>query len=705
MDLISLLLFVATFTLIALMVVLDLSRYKFHFLVGIVVLGVALYTYGLSYNQSSLNFFDVVLKAFGNTSQILRGIFRTAEISDRINNDILFLISAYAIHVIGFGYTYILIFAIFFKNLGLKMRFNYQKQFAHFLVLGDDDKLRFLLQAYERDYLNKNGFNKRKSKRINLAVPKSLLITKEIKTKYAFQPGVSSFDVDNQDIQPLLGSSKKDVVFVSLLTDDKAVLRLVEQFNRHFKKYPLSRLQVYMLYEDKQHLAMYESFSEQKQRIQFFSYHQLIAQQFVLEFPITSLVPKAFIDTEKATLEDVVIKYHLFGFNQTNQEIYRHLFVTNQFPPSVSKFIGKEIKNYQKHPVRYVIYHDHPISTPTFDESLTTGIKKDSFPLPPLSASTKWITTSFAQSDYLQALHDEVNTNQDYQCFVVAFGDDVINLRVLQQLVEWMHHRRLKHYQIFVQILNRDYVNSSRLFKEANVQAFGFGDYGYSLNQIINPVFTKIASQIQETLNPDKPFHQLHNQEKETLLYEAISLRFKLNLIGLDLAIRTKGIIKSNFMQRYDPNEEARFHQTHPRAKNDADLNRYKPSLRKTRNLLARQEHLRWSAYKIVQGYVPMTLNEILASRSHTDPIYKKDARLTSFDGLFDLHEFLVSAVGYRFTDADLIYPFFHTMDHLYDIIKNTPYRVVDVVDAKNNQTIELSIDDDQNIVESTIKE
>ena len=28
------------------------------------------------------------------------------------NNDVLFLMSAYAIHVIGFGYTYILIFVI-----------------------------------------------------------------------------------------------------------------------------------------------------------------------------------------------------------------------------------------------------------------------------------------------------------------------------------------------------------------------------------------------------------------------------------------------------------------------------------------------------------------------------------------------------------------------------------------------------------------
>jgi hypothetical protein len=31
-------------------------------------------------------------------------------------------------------------------------------------------------------------------------------------------------------------------------------------------------------------------------------------------------------------------------------------------------------------------------------------------------------------------------------------------------------------------------------------------------------------------------------------------------------------------------------------------------------------------------------------------------------------------------------------MDHLYDILKNTPFQVVDKIDAKNNQTVELNI-------------
>ncbi len=152
MDFISLLLFIGTLGLIGAMLYLDLAKYKFHFFIGIIVLGVALYTYGLIGNGETLNTVDLVLKAFGNTTAILRGIFRTTEISNRINNDLLFLLSAYAIHVIGFGYTYILIFAVFFNNLALKMRFFFLQQRPHYLILADDDKITYLLKSFEKEF-------------------------------------------------------------------------------------------------------------------------------------------------------------------------------------------------------------------------------------------------------------------------------------------------------------------------------------------------------------------------------------------------------------------------------------------------------------------------------------------------------------------------------------------------------------------------
>jgi hypothetical protein len=235
-------------------------------------------------------------------------------------------------------------------------------------------------------------------------------------------------------------------------------------------------------------------------------------------------------------------------------------------------------------------------------------------------------------------------------------------------------------------------VQTSQLFKHQKVTAFGFGDYGYSLNQITNPVFNQIAKNIHASLNPNVPFENLIAQEKESLLYQAISIRFKLNLMGLDLAPNEKGLSETNFMKRYDEDEHARFHQVHPRAKNDADLNRYKPVAKKIRNLIARQEHLRWTADQITRGYIPMSIEEMKQSKGFVDHQLKKDGRLTSFEGLFELHERLVHDMEFSFSEADVIYPFFHTMDHLFAVIQGTPFRVVDKIDEKNNRTVELPI-------------
>jgi hypothetical protein len=708
MDMISLILFVAVSILIIAMIRLDLSIYKYHFLFSIIVLGVIIYTYGMLYQVVDPNYLDVVLKAFGNTSQILRGIFRTNEIIDRVNNDLLFLISAYAIHVIGFGYTYILIFAIFFKNLNLRMRFALQKNVPHFLVLGDDDRIKFVLESYEKDYLEKNFRERKTLKKVNIALPKTLMASKEVKTVYAFKPGVVSFDLQNQDIKNLLSSKQKDITIVSLLTKDQDVLALVEQLNTFYKANPNSTLKAYILFDQQDHLLVYESFNRQHTLVQFFSYHQIIAQQLMLDHPLTSILPESLIDFNKATLKPSKIGYHLVGFDFTNQEIYKHLFITNQFPPAHSKFLGKDLISYETKPIHYFIYDDKGQEfLNSFSLQIPKNLKKEYLPYPPLSATTSFVNTKLVGNQIIDHIHQGKSNTFDYQIFIIALGDDVLNLTMLQKVKDLITQQRLHMTtKIFVQIKNKEFVAGSSLFKESYIVPFGFGDYAFSLRQIVNPIFNKIAKRIHETYDVNTPFEALPTKLKESLLYEAISLRFKLNLMGLDMAIDHKGITQEDFYKRYDSEGIYNSKKQHLKAKNDADLQSYKQLVaKKKRNLLARQEHLRWSAYQLVQGITPLSIPELLESRNYIDSKNKKDARLTSFEALFDLHEVLVKQAAFKFSDADVIYPFFHSMDHLFDVIEGTPYKVIDVINRENNKTVELRLDDITSEIKSTIKE
>lgn len=707
MDTLSLLIFVGVVLLILAMIRLDLSIYKYHFLVAIVSLGVIIYTYGMLYQVTEPNYLDIVLKAFGNTSQILRGIFRTSDIIDRVNNDLLFLISAYAIHVIGFGYTYILIFAIFFKNLNLSMRFSLQKGRDHYLVLGDDDRIKFVLESYEKDFLERNRLSRKSTKKVNIAIPKVLMASKELKTAYAFKPGVVSFDIQNQNIKHLLPKNTRDVTVVSLLTKDDDVLALVDQLNQFYQDHPKANVKAYILYDEQDHLSVYESFNRQHTLVQFFSYHQIIAQQLMLDHPLTSIIPESLLDFNKATLKQAKVGYHLIGFDHTNQEIYKHLFITNQFPPAHSKFLGKDLIQYDYQPIQYNVYDEKGEEfLNSFRLHVPKNLKKEFLPYPPLSATTSFHQIKVSGNQVVDHLLHHKGT-YDYQCFVIALGDDVANLTMLQKVKDYVSLQRLtSSVKIFVQIKNRDYITGSNLFKDKLVIPFGFGDYAYSLKQIVNPVFNKIAKRIHETYDSKTPFEQLPIKLKSSLMYEAISLRFKLNLMGLDMTPDRKGISKEDFYHRYDADGVYTSKKQHLKAKNDADLQSYKQLVaKKKRNLLARQEHLRWSAYQLVHGVTPLSIPEVLVEKNHVDVKNKKDARLTSFEGLFDLHQLLIHAAEYTFSEADLIYPFFHSMDHLFEVLEGTPYRVVDVIHRENNKTVELNLEDIPSEIQSKIKD
>jgi hypothetical protein len=278
---------------------------------------------------------------------------------------------------------------------------------------------------------------------------------------------------------------------------------------------------------------------------------------------------------------------------------------------------------------------------------------------------------------------------------------------MLQKVKDLITQQRLHMTtKVFVQIKNKEFVHGSSLFKESFVIPFGFGEYAFSLRQIVNPIFNKIAKRIHETYDGKTTFETLPTKLKESLLYEAISLRFKLNLMGLDMAIDRKGITKEDFYKRYDAEGIYSGKKQHLKAKNDADLQSYKQLVaKKKRNLLARQEHLRWSAYQLVQGITPLSIPELLESRNYLDHKNKKDARLTSFEALFDLHDILVKQAAFNFSDADVIYPFFHSMDHLFEVLEGTPYRVIDVINRENNKTVELKLEDITAEIKSTIKD
>lgn len=690
MDLISIILFILTFVLIISIIFFDLSKYKYHYFTAIIILGVGLYTYGLIYEDPNPNYLDVVLKAFGNTSQILRGIFRTSEIMPRINNDILFLISAYAIHVLGFGYTYVLVFAIFFKNLNLRMRFHLQKHRAHTLVLADDDRVRYMLESFQLDAKHKKPW-------VNLALSKTLLSKRDIKTNYAYKPGVTSFDVHHQNITHLLGKTKGSNL-ISLISQESDVLALIEQLNTYFSAHPTSELSVHILYEREDRLPVYESFSQHRHRLNFFSYAQLVARSFIFDYPLTRLLPQRLIQTEKATLKKATIHYHLVGMKTTNQALYQHLFVTNQFPQANTSLMPKDW--FGKEPLQYHLYDDTVIPSSLLHDLTTYKNVKNYLPLPQLSSST----TPHLVDDYVQSIKERLLNSVDFQIVVIALESDIENLRVLQGVRDLVLKFRLHaSVRIYVQLLHHGYAQHSELLKESFVQPLGQGHDVYRLQTITTPNFLLMAENIHTLLHPQTPFKQLSFQVRKAYTYEAISIRFRLNLMGYDLVQQDKGLSEKRFLEAYDPYQYRVENLEHLRARNDADIQKYYPKKLSIRSYLAKQEHQRRVAFQLVNGWAPMPIDDVMKQPRLQEESRSEDACITTFDGLLTIQKIRREKQGLSFGESDVIYPYFVTFDHLYHVLKGTPFKIIDKIDPQANQTFEISRDEVTDI-QSSIK-
>lgn len=685
MDLISFILFVLTIVLVVLMFFLDLQKYKFHILGGIALMGIAVYYYGLVYQVPDVNIIDTLLKAAGNTSQIFRGIFRTSDIMARINANIFFFVSVYLIHVIGFAYTYLLIAAVFFKNFMLQMRFGRYRKGKHYLILGDDETVDYLLHSFEEEHKKDLIGGLLNPPRVVMVYPRHYTKTHEIDADYSYKPALAFYNVDSQPISKIIDvKSTAEIVLISLYQKDEIVLKLVEELTLLTEKNPNIKLNAHILYSQVEKVRLYETFTNRSKHIQFFSYHSLVARQLMMDYPLTRLVPKSFINNDKVTFEAKKIHYHLIGFGDTNQEIYKHLFITNQFPPIVTSGWFGSLGASGVKPVTYNILapdgqeYMRKFAFETAKDSMFKKKENTYLPSPDIASDSQFITTKLTGTELISRLSELKVRNNDFNCFIVALESDVESLNATLKVREFLTQQRLmKKSKIFVRILNERYKASSALFKDANIIPFGFGNDIYSVHQIMNPDVLQLAKNIHSTEGNPTAWEALDVQERDSLLYEAISIRFKLNLMGLELGKAKKGLSKTEFYRRLDPMMDKSTTEAQLRAKNDADLKVYKDG-RKKRALLAQQEQLRWSAYSLIQGWMPMTIEEIKETKEIKDPIDKEDARLTTYEGLFQLHTLLNEQCGYDFQEADQIYTLFHTMDYLYEILKDTPFVVLD---------------------------
>ncbi len=373
---------------------------------------------------------------------------------------------------------------------------------------------------------------------------------------------------------------------------------------------------------------------------------ELLARTFTQQHPVTQWLPGELLQPDASVAPEAQIHYYYLGFTELSRHIYRQSLLNNQL---VSFREGQ----YRLHPIHYHIWD--PLCE---DEAWNiSGLahmlqrlqqqKEHFFPLPELPYAVEVQKKTPDVYDGLLEIAQQAENPDTFLYILVDTGNSYRNLETAARLGSML--TGTSNYHMFVRTDGNYTQNSSLVTYYGNPQLVLRHDV------IVNDALSTLArklNQVYVAQQMGKPF-QDPSVEKQALeswnrlsyfsiysnLYAAMSLRLKLNLLGLDYVEDGKSENLHLLAEKYPRKASYDYADYFSRSK---------------RNALLAQEHARWNAYHLLAEYLPMKKADITVksrdgSRVHFNtkhPAAKRHACLTTFQGL----DALSSALAQRAT-------------------------------------------------------
>lgn len=459
--------------------------------------------------------------------------------------------------------------------------------------------------------------------------------------------------------------------FISFLEDGFKEIKLIEKFkelNVSYSKY-IFDLKVTASNEN---VSSYQAIACNHSRITIVSEAILVSKKCLLDHQITTYMSSKQIDYKTGTLRtETNINVFMIGFNAINQTLYKQSLISNQFV--------KLDKIYKSYVPSYYIF-DSTNSTDNCDFNHTLKhIKEinytdDYFPKCDEIEHTSYLNFGIDSPHFYETIYDKVKNSIDssYNTFYIAYDNELLNIDIAiklnQKLYEWNIKGNIK---LFVYIKHKELKEVLEIKNLPNIIMFGtkeeiitypiliedfLDEYAkrralyYELsNQKTNYNVEDILSKLEAhdtTLENKKNeiWASLNNYQKKSNISSVLSIFSKLNMIGLKVDA-DNGISEKEFIDYYDEfgvlkNQVITY-----------EIRDGKPHLSK-RNALAYMEHLRWNAFMISEGYVPMKKSDIkICTDNKKISLYKNDVSLrihaciTSYEGLEEYFDFMAKKI------------------------------------------------------------
>ncbi len=552
---------------------------------------------------------------------------------------------------------------------------------------------------------------------------------------YLYLNDVTHFSVLNYEnfiedkIKEVLTKNKNRIIVINTNDDEKNMIisryfiKGIGDLTNEQKEVVFSRLKVFV-FGDKRYQTIYDDIVKDAFGcISFINKYHKIAMDYINKYPLTLFMDERHIDYETSLIkDDVDINVCFIGFGKTNQQVFLTSVANNQF-------ITKQGDSVVLKKVNYHIFdkcdskNDKNLnhSYYRYKNEIVGCNEKDYLPFPSLPAEETYYKLDINDVSFYAKIKQIVSRNKnDANFIVIGFGSDLENVDMAQKIVEKRKEWGLNDLTVFVKV--RKFNKEQTPLEQENCYFIGnekeavydiskiVGDDIYRMAKMRNEVYeleyaidktgkTPTTNQFINDVfyNANKGWYISKTQlERESSIYCCLSLRSKLNLLGLDYVkaddksyADCKGLTESEFLDIYAKGDMPNTQKYTVTANGKKIVDYPLDFKRSKRGNLAILEHLRWNSFMISKGVVPSTkwqienetivLNGKVKYTNGKNYAVRRHGNLTTFDGLIDFRKIVAKRDNQQEIEKDVIKYDYQILDDAHWLLATNGYKIIKI--------------------------
>ena len=481
-----------------------------------------------------------------------------------------------------------------------------------------------------------------------------------------------------------------------------------------------SKINIYVFGDQQQRTVYNHIIDDSNGCIRLVDKYKLVAMDFIENHPFTEFLTEDQLDFRTSLIKDNVdINVIFVGFGKTNQQVFFTSVANNQF-------VTGTLDDVKLKPVKYFIFdkedssynknlnHDYYRYKNEFyqqsEEGLKIKVKEENYlPLPSLPAEETYAKMDINDPHFYDSVlsilspkeNDKPNHNINY--IIVAYGTDLENIDMARKLIEKKQDWNITDLHIFVKVrdisrvdclldklefipfadektivYNADYIMNNKLeyaaLKRNRLYAV---EYEYTSSKTENEKDIKVSKEKVENAERDADYDWYVKRcqlERDSNIYACLSLRFKLQLLGLDYRPKNNtGLKEDEYLDIYANGDPLKYYNFNT----DKKIVQYSLNfLKSRRRVMAISEHYRWNSYMLSKGIAPAAKDEILNEKIEINNEIKfsngknyhlrHHGNLTTFEGLVEYRQMVATRDNKSEIEKDVIKYDYQILDDAY---------------------------------------